>query len=36
MKQIAGTTAWLLGELWFALVAGIDRVLAWLPRRWGG
>ena len=36
VKQIVGTTAWLVGEVWFGLVAALDRALAYFPRRWGG
>lgn len=36
MKQIVGTTAWLCGEVWFGLVAALDRALAYFPKRWGG
>ena len=34
MRTPVGTTAALLAEAWFALVAALDRVLAWFPRRW--
>lgn len=34
VKQIVGTTAWIVGEVWFSLVAALDRVLAYFPRRW--
>lgn len=34
MRQIVGTTAWALGELWFGAVAILDRVLAHVPWRW--
>lgn len=34
-RQIVGSVAWALSTAWFALVAGIDRVLACAPWRWG-
>lgn len=34
IRPVVGTTAALLAEAWFALVAALDRVLAYYPRRW--
>lgn len=36
IRPVVGTAAYYVAEVWFALVAAIDRALAWLPRRWGG
>lgn len=35
IRPVVGTTAALLAEAWFALVALLDRALAYYPRRWG-
>lgn len=36
IRPIVSDVAWALSRVGFALAAGIDRVLARLPRRWGG
>lgn len=36
IRPVVSDIAWALSRVGFALVAGIDRALAWLPRRWGG
>lgn len=35
VKPIVGSVAWLCGEVWFGLVAALDRVCAYFPARWG-
>lgn len=35
IRPVVGTTAALLAEARHALVAALDRVLAWFPRKWG-
>ena len=36
IRPVVSDVAWALSRVGFALAAGIDRVLARLPRRWGG
>lgn len=34
-RAIVGEIAWAVGTVLYAATAAIDRVLAWVPWRWG-